>query len=30
MPEEIQGEMEEARKQYEQTGRASGVYKDFL
>ncbi|GAN34992.1 IS1380 family transposase [Candidatus Brocadia sinica] len=30
LQEEIQGEMEEARKQYEQTGRASRVYKDFF
>ena len=30
LQEEIHGEMEEARKQYEQTGRASRVYKDFF
>ncbi|BBO17092.1 conserved hypothetical protein [Candidatus Brocadia pituitae] len=27
---EIQGEMEEAGKQYTETGRASRVYKDFF
>ncbi|MCC7211672.1 MAG: transposase, partial [Candidatus Brocadia sp.] len=30
LQEEIQGEMEEARKQYTETGRASRVYKDFF
>jgi len=29
LQEEIQGEMEETGKHYEQTGRASRVYKDF-